>query len=83
MKLVMNQAEIEAAIIDKVDSMINLNGGTSVTVELIAGRGPEGYKAEIEIESKPAEDNITPIAEDTETNKDSNKEPGDSEAIFG
>jgi hypothetical protein len=49
MKLMMNQAEIERALVNEAGRMgIDLSN-KETRVDLIAGRGPEGFKAEIEI----------------------------------
>jgi hypothetical protein len=79
MKLVMTQPEIERAIRNEVSNMgIDLSN-KETQVDLIAGRGPEGFKAEIEILETSAPVTEAASADTTETDE----EPKDSDAIFG
>lgn len=49
MKITINQAEIEAAIIAMVSSTMTVNPGNTISVDLRATRGEGGYSAEIDI----------------------------------
>lgn len=49
MQITLNQIEIETAIRNFVNEQVNLKPGQEINIELKAGRGPEGYTANIDI----------------------------------
>lgn len=49
MLITLNQAEIESAIHNLVNEQVNIKDGHEITIELRAGRGPEGFTATIDI----------------------------------
>lgn len=60
MKITLVQSEIETAIEDYLRQQITINDDMEVTIDLSATRGPEGFKADIDIQKKAA-----PVAADT------------------
>ena len=54
MKLELNQAEIEMALIEYVGSQGISISDKSITVDMVAGRGVNGFTAHITIERTPA-----------------------------
>ena len=49
MQITLNQAEIEQAIKNYVNDQVNIREGHDITIDLKAGRGPEGFTATIDI----------------------------------
>lgn len=49
MKLILSQAELELAVRNYVNGMIQLQDGTDIAIEFKAGRGENGITAEIDI----------------------------------
>ena len=49
MQITLNQAEIEKAIQNYVNEQVNIRDGQEVSIDLRAGRGPEGFTATIDI----------------------------------
>ena len=49
MQITLNQAEIEQAIKNYVFDQVNIREGHDITIDLKAGRGPEGFTATIDI----------------------------------
>ena len=49
MQVTLNQSEIETGIRLYLDTQFKINDGQDITIELKAGRGPEGYTATIDI----------------------------------
>ena len=71
MKLTLDQNEIEQAIIAYARNCITLAEGTSITVDMTAGRGPNGFSATLDItpgvaQAKPVHVIVTqnPITKD-------------------
>lgn len=65
MQITLNQAEIEQAIKNYVNDQVNIREGHDITIDLKAGRGPEGFTATIDIVAPSA----TKTAEPTATSK--------------
>lgn len=53
MQITLNQVEIETALKAYINDQINIKDGMEITIDLKAGRGPEGFSATIDI-SAPA-----------------------------
>lgn len=51
MKLTLSQQELEQALRNYVTGMINLQPGTDIMIDFKAGRGDNGFTAEVEISS--------------------------------
>lgn len=49
MQITINQTEIEIAILAHMRKLININEGASVTIEMKATRGSEGFSAIVDI----------------------------------
>lgn len=49
MQITLNQAEIEKAIQNYVNEQVNIRDGQEISIDLRAGRGPEGFTATIDI----------------------------------
>lgn len=49
MQITLNQNEIETALRQYVETQVNLREGQDITIDLKAGRGPEGFTATIDI----------------------------------
>lgn len=49
MQILINQTEIERAIIDYMHKRINIAAGSSIQIEMKATRGSEGYTAMVDI----------------------------------
>lgn len=49
MQITLNQKEIEQALADYMNARLNIRGDQNVGIDLRAGRGPEGYTANIEL----------------------------------
>lgn len=56
MQIILVQAEIEKAIRNFVNSKVQVNEGQDIRIELSASRGPEGFRATIDI----IDDELTP-----------------------
>lgn len=76
----MNQTEIERALVNEAARMgIDLSN-KKTAVDLIAGRGPEGFKAEIEILDID-ESTEEPAEAGDDSSEDADVNPSDS--VFG
>lgn len=53
LQITLNQVEIETALKAYINDQINIKDGMEITIDLKAGRGPEGFSATIDI-SAPA-----------------------------
>ena len=51
MQITLNQAEIETALTSYINDQVNLKEGVQIVIDLKAGRGPEGFSANIDISS--------------------------------
>ena len=49
MQITLNQTEIETALRRYVNDQVNIREGHDITIDLKAGRGPEGFTATIDI----------------------------------
>lgn len=49
MQITLNQLEIETALKAYINDQVNLKEGVSIVIDLKAGRGPEGFSANIDI----------------------------------
>ena len=49
MQIILNQAEIEQALVAYISTRLAINSNQEVAVELTAGRGADGYRAMVEI----------------------------------
>ena len=49
MQIILVQAEIEKAIRNYVNSKVQVNEGQDIRIDLSASRGPEGFRATIDI----------------------------------
>ena len=49
MQIILVQAEVEQAIKDYIANRVTLADGTDIVIDLKAGRGPEGFTANIDI----------------------------------
>lgn len=58
MQIILVQAEIETAIRKYVNSKVKVNEGQDIRIDLSASRGPEGFRATIDI----IDDDLTPAA---------------------
>ena len=56
MQIILVQAEIETAIRNYVNSKVKVNEGQDIRIDLSASRGPEGFRATIDI----IDDDLTP-----------------------
>ena len=65
MQITLNQAEIEQAIKNYVNDQVNIREGHDITIDLKAGRGPEGFTATIDIVAP----GVTKAAEPTDASK--------------
>ena len=59
MKITIVQAEIEAAIVSHIRSLVSVREGMDITVQLAATRGSEGFTAAIDI--LPTADYVAPL----------------------
>ena len=62
MQITLNQAEIEQAIKNYVNDQVNIREGHDITIDLKAGRGPEGFTATIDIVAPGATKATEPTA---------------------
>ena len=62
MQITLNQAEIEQAIKNYVNDQVNIREGHDITIDLKAGRGPEGFTATIDIVAPGAAKAAEPTA---------------------
>ena len=58
MQIILVQAEIETAIRNYVNSKVKVNEGQDIRIDLSASRGPEGFRATIDI----IDDDLVPTA---------------------
>ena len=58
MQIILVQAEIETAIRNYVNSKVKVNEGQDIRIDLSASRGPEGFRATIDI----IDDDLVPAA---------------------
>ena len=66
MQITLNNGEIEEAIVDFIDKQGIALSDTDVTVQLMAGRGVNGYSATVNIEKRAdADTNVTALVEDS------------------
>lgn len=86
MIITLNDKEITDALIQYVDTMGVNTSGKEVTVDMTAGRGSNGYKAEITIgattttEEPVVEDNVVSIESSTVEEEDT---PSTTSPLFG
>jgi len=75
MKIILENADIEQALVDHVAAKGLDLKGKSVEVRLTAGRGPNGYTATVEIHDSPRD----PVVEKT---TEDGTEPADDKLVF-
>ena len=49
MQIILNQTEIEHALVSYIATRLAINEGQEIVVEMTAGRGADGYRATVEI----------------------------------
>ena len=49
MQIILNQTEIEQALVSYISTRLAINTGQEIVVEMTAGRGADGYRATVEI----------------------------------
>mgnify|MGYP000485231983 CR=1 FL=1 len=61
MQIILVQAEIEKAIRNYVNSKVQVNEGQDIRIDLSASRGPEGFRATIDIVDEDATTTVNAI----------------------
>lgn len=77
MQIILVQAEIETAIRNYVNSKVKVNEGQDIRIDLSASRGPEGFRATIDI----IDDDLTPAAAPKAAVTKANAESSDDLAV--
>ena len=54
MQIILNQTEIEQALVSYIATRLAINEGQEIVVEMTAGRGADGYRATVEIKDAAA-----------------------------
>lgn len=54
MQIILNQTEIEQALVSYIATRLAINDGQEIVVEMTAGRGADGYRATVEIKDAAA-----------------------------
>ena len=77
MQIILVQAEIETAIRNYVNSKVKVNEGQDIRIDLSASRGPEGFRATIDI----IDDDLTPAVASKAAATKANAESSDDLAV--
>ena len=63
MQIILNQTEIEQALVSYIATRLAINEGQEIVVEMTAGRGADGYRATVEIKDAAQAAAVTPAVQ--------------------